>query len=272
MKARFTFLMSMMAMFSIATLAQAPVVMDDFEGATLSPRYTGATFSLVEDPLSAGNKVLLSTERGGSGFFTVELTRNLGAADQFFTVTEDYNFDRMSIRFYATDGAGNPLTDNSFVSRVNGATDVHGVWETGNDRSVWQTVVFDITSETALEFFQPRPFHENASDASYRYYFDDITFYSSVVTSTNTPLASSDISVFPNPSNGATSLSVNLITGSIVKADVYSVTGELVQTLINEVLPSGNHNINFSVNSAGLYLVRVAVGNEVVKNLKLVVK
>lgn len=260
-------------MFSLSAWAQNSEVMDDFEGAALSPRYTSSgSLSIVEDPLAAGNNVLLSTERGGSGFFTVELTRNLGADDQYFTVTEDYSYDRMSIRFYATDGDGNPLTENTFVARVNGSTDVTGVWKSGDDRSVWQTVVFDITSETALEMFQPRPYHENVSDASYRYYFDDITFYSSTATSLNTSIASADISVFPNPANGATSLSLNLIAGANVKADVYSVTGELVQTIADDMLASGNHNISFSVNNPGLYLVRVAIGHDVVKNLKLVVQ
>jgi flagellar hook assembly protein FlgD len=51
--------------------------------------------------------------------------------------------------------------------------------------------------------------------------------------------------VFPNPSHGKFSYSVNLSQAQRVKVCVFDITGRLVETLIDKQLPAGAHNFTW---------------------------
>ena len=69
----------------------------------------------------------------------------------------------------------------------------------------------------------------------------------------------SDLEVYPNPVNGAFSLSFNLVKSGNVSASVYSVDGKLCRQLVNENMNSGAFNRNYNMASlpAGIYLVKL---------------
>lgn len=75
---------------------------------------------------------------------------------------------------------------------------------------------------------------------------------------------------YPNPFNPTTNIRFSLPVESQVRIDVYSMNGELVKTLINEMRSSGMHEITFDATglSSGTYIYRLQAG-EIVLTRKL---
>ncbi len=71
---------------------------------------------------------------------------------------------------------------------------------------------------------------------------------------------------YPNPFNPSTNISFSLLENSIVRLEVFNLLGERISILINEVLQSGVHSIEFTANdlAAGtlLYVLNVKSENE----------
>jgi hypothetical protein len=67
---------------------------------------------------------------------------------------------------------------------------------------------------------------------------------------------------YPNPFNPSTTIKFALPQQSEVKLNVYSLTGELVATLINSEMNSGWHEINFDSKglTSGVYIYRIQAG------------
>lgn len=71
---------------------------------------------------------------------------------------------------------------------------------------------------------------------------------------------------YPNPFNPNTSIQFTVPELSHVRLDVYSITGELVNTIVNEVKEIGSHNVVFNASklSSGVYIYRMTAGNLVI--------
>ena len=68
---------------------------------------------------------------------------------------------------------------------------------------------------------------------------------------------------FPNPFNPSTVISFSIPSEVKVILKVYNILGEEVQTLVNEVLKPGVHNIDFNAShlASGVYFYRIDAGN-----------
>ncbi len=79
---------------------------------------------------------------------------------------------------------------------------------------------------------------------------------------------------YPNPFNPATTINFSVPTESKVRLDVFSVTGELVTTLMNEVKEAGSYNIRFNASTlaSGTYIYRLTAGSFVVSKKMLLMK
>ncbi len=86
-------------------------------------------------------------------------------------------------------------------------------------------------------------------------------------------LSSTDVAIYPNPANNSTTISINIEKESIVKIETISITGKVVQTLLNSQLSEGKSNITMNVDklSAGIYYIRITVGSSNVVAKKLIV-
>ncbi len=67
---------------------------------------------------------------------------------------------------------------------------------------------------------------------------------------------------FPNPFNPTTSIRFSVPETANVTLNVYSITGQLVATLVNEVRPAGVYNVSFDASSlaSGVYIYRIHAG------------
>lgn len=77
---------------------------------------------------------------------------------------------------------------------------------------------------------------------------------------------------YPNPAKTITNIPFSLAEKSLTKLTVTSVTGKVIQTLVNETLNAGNHTIPFNLGklSPGVYFYELKAGSYR-KTLKMVV-
>ncbi|MCX6352211.1 MAG: PKD domain-containing protein [Bacteroidetes bacterium] len=86
--------------------------------------------------------------------------------------------------------------------------------------------------------------------------------------------ASSDvnISVYPNPFKESTNINYSLGKKSNVQVVVFDVMGRTVATLADGVQPSGNYNLMFNNNTAGIYMLKVTVDGKTINKQIIAVK
>ncbi len=80
----------------------------------------------------------------------------------------------------------------------------------------------------------------------------------------NLPTATALTSIFPNPFNPSTTISFALPGDSQVRISIYDVSGRLVQTLVDQLLDAGNHDVVWQgqdsqgrAQASGIFFVRL---------------
>ena len=76
---------------------------------------------------------------------------------------------------------------------------------------------------------------------------------------------------YPNPFNPQTTIRFDIKEENFVNLSIYNVLGEKVKELVNDVLPSGSHEVKFdgSELSSGIYIYRLDVKEEYSENKKM---
>jgi hypothetical protein len=68
---------------------------------------------------------------------------------------------------------------------------------------------------------------------------------------------------YPNPFNATTRISFYLPEPVQVTLDVYNILGQKIETVVNQPMTKGAHEINFTLdsNASGLYFYRIKAGD-----------
>ena len=82
---------------------------------------------------------------------------------------------------------------------------------------------------------------------------------------------------YPNPFNPSTSIDYSIAKSEHVSIDIININGQIVRSLVDKVMPGGNHTIEWDGNSddgqkvaSGVYLYRFVAGdNKLVKKMTL---
>ena len=108
------------------------------------------------------------------------------------------------------------------------------------------------------------------------YYIDDTAVEADIKTS---PIEFSLADNYPNPFNPSTTIEYSLQKGGYVAVDVYSVTGQLVQTLVNGYQAPGMHSVAFNgidangrVLPSGIYFCTLANDAQSITNKMILTK
>ena len=74
------------------------------------------------------------------------------------------------------------------------------------------------------------------------------------------------VNTYPNPFKDITTVQITVEKKSHVTADVYSILGEHLQTIVDSELTAGNYNFNFSAKqlsySSGIYIMKVIINGK----------
>jgi len=79
---------------------------------------------------------------------------------------------------------------------------------------------------------------------------------------------------YPNPFNNETVISFELRKSSLIKLAIYDITGRLIESLIDEPMPSGQHHIIWRAEglASGIYFYTLSSGDNLIVRKALVVK
>jgi len=83
-----------------------------------------------------------------------------------------------------------------------------------------------------------------------------------------------ELSVYPNPFNSTATINYSINNQSEIGIQIYNTSGQLVDVLLNQVMPVGQHSVVWDAGSApaGIYFVRLNTKNEIFLQKTLLVK
>ncbi len=150
----------------------------------------------------------------------------------------------------------------------------------GQRMPLWETLGFVQGSGTSIVAHEYSYTDTRLSSSSYRYRLkmidnDGAFKYSATIEAEiGVPLDYSLSQNFPNPFNPSTTIEYALPEAGHVRLHIYSVTGQLVHSLVNQVQEPGYHSVNFPGSSlaSGMYIYRLSVNNRTIQKKMLLMK
>jgi hypothetical protein len=151
-----------------------------------------------------------------------------------------------------------------------------------NQSAAWETIGFvegrGTTSEiTNYKFFNDLSEFNSSAKLQYRLKqidFNGVFSYSNVV-EVDFVLENYSLSQnYPNPFNPSTSISFTLTRSTFVTLKIYNILGNEITTLVNELIPGGNHKVQFDATglSSGVYFYTLTADNFVESKKMVVMK
>ncbi|TAE48060.1 MAG: T9SS C-terminal target domain-containing protein [Bacteroidetes bacterium] len=237
-----------------------PVTFDDTTVNYTMTDFGGNASEVVVDPTNAANKVAKTT-KGANAELWAGTTAGTGAGFPS-NVPFAAGSTKMRVRVWSPD-AGIPVR-LKVEDRTNPAVSVE-TEATTTVASQWQTLVFDFanqaTGTAAINFASSYNkasiffnFGTTGATAGVKtYYWDDMAFGDATGIEN---LISQGFRYFPNPAENQLFLSADL---PLQDVKVFSITGQQMLSVSPEQM---SHTLDLSTLSAGMYLVRVSLGNE----------
>jgi len=134
-----------------------------------------------------------------------------------------------------------------------------------------QSAFIDLNDQKSPHFSDQWDLHKN-------WQFKDMIFAEDVVSSINSnevvPAGFILYQNYPNPFNPGTTISYALPEAGRILLEVYNIHGQLVETLVNEFQEAGRRRVAWDASgfSSGVYLYRIAVGEQAVVKKGILLK
>jgi len=204
--------------------------------------YDGQYSTFIEDPgfkgyTSKGAEMPL-IGRNSNGDATAELSSDNGQWGRYplaeghagYPVAHDlWDFSYTNTKYASAANAGYPVGD------LNWWPEKKAAWEANANKETFDAVVASVEDGTW-------EFKNWATGIKDRFNTKELS-----------------VSVYPNPSKGLTSVSVNLEKAGFVSVKVYNIWGSEVLNVANNKVPAGNFNASFNASelSSGSYFVKL---------------
>ncbi len=247
-------------------------VLDNFENGLVNfssqlNEMADASFSVVENPSKSGintsDKVLQVTRNADNtgawaGFWADLTVASVPRCDMnkyhyaHFKLLQDIGADGLTASFKVEGGAGTPPALE--MNAMNGSILVNE----------WQDVIFDLTAaDGGGEYTRIAVMPDRADNRpAHSVYIDDIIF----TKTQNLPSGISNVlavinSIKVNVEGNVTDITFNLEQTAVTNVSVYNISGQLMdRQVINGI--NGINSVKTVVNTPGVYVVKVAVGNK----------
>ena len=141
----------------------------------------------------------------------------------------------------------------------------------------WTMMVLDLTKYIGNSIQIRFRFQSNSNNVQQGSYIDDVHIYGRLLreTSVETKYISAnpekiDLSQnYPNPFNSTTKIQFGISVNSRVDISIYNIQGQKIRTLVDEIMKTGKHDINWNgsdnngyIVSSGIYLYKMKMGNK----------
>ncbi len=103
---------------------------------------------------------------------------------------------------------------------------------------------------------------ENTSDRGNNVYIDDINITGNYVGINEAEELQADFSVYPNPTQGTSTIDFSLSKASKVRLEVKDILGRTVAIILDDNIGAGMHQRKLPVLRSGIYLVDLSVNNK----------
>jgi PKD repeat protein len=222
-----------------------------------------------------------NTTPGGSNCIRMNnYTNTSGAVDEWITPSMDFsNVDAPYMNFYVANAQRNSSSNDEL--KIWYSLNCGQTWQgtsynkSGSQLSTAGIVTSNFTPNQPAQWraeyvnlnpvkFKPNVRFKfvNTSDHGNNTYIDDINFSGTLTSIDETDALQSGFAMYPNPTDGASTVSFNLSKTSDVIIEIKDILGQTVSTVLKETLSIGIHEQLLPVLSSGIYMVDVVVNNK----------
>lgn len=103
---------------------------------------------------------------------------------------------------------------------------------------------------------------QNTSDRGNNTYIDELQITGTPSNVDEVDEVTTGFGLFPNPSNGVSTVQFKLNSSQRVRIYVHDITGRMIQQVLDETLSADMHDVKVSIDTPGIYLVDVLVGEK----------
>lgn len=184
-----------------------------------------------------------------------------------------------------------PVELSSFAASVNGST-VNLRWSTAtetnnrgfevqksSDKSSWNTIGFVNGTGNSSAPKNYSYADKNNTTGTVYYRLRQVDFdgtsknFDAITVNVSAPVSFALNQNYPNPFNPSTVISYSVPNETRVELSVYTLTGQLVRTLVNQVQAAGTYNVPFNASdlTSGLYVYQLkAAGSVMTRKMTLI--
>lgn len=257
----------------------------EFDSYSMVLSYLSTDFNNVQF-VEATDEPTIVVGKFNAGEWTFPTISNRNTTDNTIEISSVTSFSDFTI---GKNAAALPVELSNFVASFKNnlvtltwqtATEINSYCfevERSNDNTTWVKIGSVNAGGNSNKVLNYEYFDNITTDGKYYYRLKQIDLdgsfkYTSIVeVNAVMPIQYSLSQNYPNPFNPTTKINYSIPVNAKVTLNIYSITGELVTTLVDEDLAAGNYTIDFDASrlASGTYFYRI-IANDFVQTKKMI--